>query len=437
MKHVEVNFDGLVGPTHNYAGLAWGNVASTQHRGQMANPKAAVQQGLRKMHFLMSLGIPQAILPFQPRPNLQFLHRCGLRGSIAHILQQTYHLSPQLLAASYSAASMWTANAATVSPSIDTGDGKLHITPANLVTQLHRQQEASYNFKLFKYLFADQQHFTVHQPLPNDLHFADEGAANQLRLCQNYGSPGIEIFIYGRHAFQTSHAAPKKFPARQTELACKLLANQHQLHKHLLWQQHPDAIDQGVFHNDVIAVANENVLLYHPQSFVENRHCLDQLNELADFPLHLLPVQELTVPQAVQSYFFNSQLVTISKKNMALILPMECKNFPEITALLQNLKEEDNPINAFYFIDCQQSMENGGGPACLRLRIVMDQLQLAACHQGVFLTEELFQSLWKWSEQYYRDQLYPDDLLDPALYEENVVALEALLHLLQLPMDLF
>ena len=153
-KVLEVNFDGLVGPTHNYAGLSYGNEASIANAQQISSPKQAAKQGLHKMRALMDLGIPQAVVPPQQRPNFDLLRECGFVGNEITMLQQAYRYQPELLAACYSASSMWTANMATVSPSCDTKDHKLHITPANLLYNLHRAQEAPFNTKFLQHIFG-------------------------------------------------------------------------------------------------------------------------------------------------------------------------------------------------------------------------------------------------------------------------------------------
>ena len=62
MKYFEANFDGLVGPTHNYAGLSVGNVASLNNAKNTSNPKQAAKQGLAKMKALADLGMVQGVL---------------------------------------------------------------------------------------------------------------------------------------------------------------------------------------------------------------------------------------------------------------------------------------------------------------------------------------------------------------------------------------
>ena len=45
MPLTEINFDGLVGPSHNYAGLSIGNLASTRNAGQLSQPRRAALEG--------------------------------------------------------------------------------------------------------------------------------------------------------------------------------------------------------------------------------------------------------------------------------------------------------------------------------------------------------------------------------------------------------
>src|SRR5215475_8689569 len=109
----EINFDGLVGPTHHYAGLSSGNLASEGHAGEVSNPRAAALQGLEKMRFVAGLGVGQAILPPQPRPDIGLLRRLGFEGTDGAVLARARRSAPELLSAASSASAMWVANAAT------------------------------------------------------------------------------------------------------------------------------------------------------------------------------------------------------------------------------------------------------------------------------------------------------------------------------------
>ena len=437
----EFNFDGIVGPTHNYAGLSHGNVASTQSKRNLSNPRAAALEGLAKMKFVADLGVGQAVLPPLFRPCLRSLHGLGFRGSPEQMITAAHAASPAILAACFSASSMWTANAATVSPSVDCEDGKLHLTPANLVSMLHRSIEADSTTRNLRAIFCDQRSFKVHNPLAPCQTLADEGAANHTRLCQQHGGPGIEIFVYGRSALDRTVRGPTKFPARQTLESCQAIARRHRLapKQTVFIQQNPLAIDAGVFHNDVVSVGNLNVLLCHESAFVDQATVLGdlrkQFQQRCDAELCVIEVSEqnLSLADAVSSYLFNSQLVSKSDDSIALICPEECKTIVTAKACLDRIVEGDNPIDEVNFMGLRQSMNNGGGPACLRLRVVLDEAQAAQVHQNVFLTEELFQALNQWVTQHYRDSLSVDDLRDPNLIDEIHTAFQALSQILNLP----
>ena len=436
----EINFDGLVGPSHNYAGLSRGNIASTRNTATASNPKLAALQGLAKMRALADRGFAQAVLPPQMRPDLGLLRGLGFTGDDVRILQRAAREAPQLLAASWSASAMWTANAATVSPAADCNDGRTHFTVANLSSKLHRSIESRQTARSLRAIFDDERHFAVHDALPSSSAMADEGAANHSRLARVYGEPGVELFVYGRSEFDASLSMPRRFPARQTLEAGMAVARLHGLQaaRCVFAQQHPDAIDQGVFHNDVIAVANGNVLFYHANAFLNEAATLDALRAAAAslaFDLQTIRVDEdeLSVADAVSSYLFNSQLMTRADGRMLLVAPRECVDNPAVAAYLRRLIEAGGVIAESCSFDLRQSMQNGGGPACLRLRVELTAQQAAAMHQGVMLDDALYGKLTGWVERHYRDRLLPADLADPALMRESRLALEELAGILRLP----
>jgi len=436
-----MNFDGLVGPTHNYSGLSYGNVASMEHGQLASNPKKAALQGLAKMHTLMSLGIEQAILPPQERPFLPILHSLGFTGSETEILEKAWKTDPKIVMACSSAACMWAANAATVSPSADSNDERVHITPANLITKFHRSFEASTTGLILYRIFNHPAYFAHHYPLPYHPDYADEGGANHTRFCRTFDQPGIHLFVYGRSLDNQNQVLPKKFPARQTDEASKSIARLHRLSpsRIVFAQQNPDAIDAGVFHNDVISVGHQNVFLFHERAFVNTKDVIHQLQNLmeAHCQIPMIPLEvkesEVTLEEAVKTYLFNSQIATLADQTMALIAPQECKNSSSVSAVLQKLIENKNqPIRQVIYQDIRESMQNGGGPACLRLRVVLKKREYDAMNPHVRLTEELYQKLVQWVEKHYRDQLLPKDLADPQLLKEGRQALDELSNLLQL-----
>jgi len=439
----EFNFDGLVGPSHNYAGLSFGNVASSNNVRSVANPRQAALQGLAKMRALAARGFAQALLPPQARPNFTLLRSIGFSGSDAQVIARAYRDAPALLSCAYSASPMWTANAATVSPSADTADGRTHFTVANLNSKLHRSFEHTQTERTLRAVFKDDKHFSVHGALPQTPAFGDEGAANHTRLCATHGAAGVEMFVYGRVEFDAQAPAPQRFPARQTLEASQAVARLHGLdaRRTVYVQQDPAVIDQGVFHNDVIAVGNGNVLFYHQQAFLNETASLQALRQAmaetgADLQAVRVDAAEVSVADTVSSYLFNSQLLSKPNGKMALVVPQECQENPAVARYLSGLVAGDSAIDELINFDLRQSMRNGGGPACLRLRVALSEAEAAAMHQGVIMTETLYAKLVAWVEKYYRDRLAPEDLADPQLAIEVQTALEALSPILGLP-DLY
>ncbi|MDP5141254.1 N-succinylarginine dihydrolase [Rheinheimera baltica] len=438
MKFFEANFDGLVGPTHNYAGLSIGNVASLSNAKNSSSPRQAAKQGLSKMKALHDLGLVQGVLAPQERPDVYTLRRLGFTGTDAQVIEKAAKQAPAVFKAVCSASSMWTANAATISPSADTADGKIHFTPANLTNKFHRSLEPVTTGKILQAMFRDPKHFAHHTHLPDNDHFGDEGAANHTRLCSAYGKQGVELFVFGRYAFDSSKPIPKRYPARHTLEACEAVARLHGLSdEHVVYiQQNPDVIDQGVFHNDVIAVGNQNVLFYHQQAFVDTQHKLAELQRKFgnDTELHLIEVKdsEVTVEQAVKTYLFNTQVITLPNGEMAIIAPTESQDNPAVSAYLAELTQRNTPIKHVHYYDVKQSMQNGGGPACLRLRVAMSEGEKQALNQHVLMNESLFTILNQWVDKHYRDQLSEADLVDPQLLLESRTALDELTQILQL-----
>jgi succinylarginine dihydrolase len=436
----EYNFDGLVGPSHNYAGLSFGNVASFSNVKSASNPKQAALQGLAKMRALAARGFAQALLPPHARPNFRLLRRIGFTGTDADVLARAWREAPVILACAYSASPMWTANAATVSPSADSFDGRTHFTSANLNNKLHRAEEHLQSTRTLRALFGDERHFAVHDALPSTPAFGDEGAANHTRLAASHGARGVQLFVYGRVEFDPSAPAPKRYPARQTLEASQAIARLHGLDaaRTVFASQNPGVIDQGVFHNDVIAVGNGNVLFYHEQAFADEAAVLNRLRAAmigvgAELDAVRVDTRAVPVADAVTSYLFNSQLLTKPDGAMALVVPHECQENQAVSRYLEQLVAGDGPIDELIDFDLRQSMRNGGGPACLRLRVALTDAEARAMHQGVVMTEALYARLVAWVEAHYRDRLEPKDLADPQLAIECAQALEDLQRVLGLP----
>ena len=432
---VEVNFDGLIGPSHNYGGLSDGNLASARNAGDVSNPREAAVQGLEKMRTLVRAGLVQGVLPPLARPSFDLLAAAGFSGTDAQMIEAAARASPRLLKAAYSASSMWTANAATVSPSADTGDGRLHFTPANLSTMLHRSLEHPDTTATLISIFPGEDCFAVHGALPAHADFADEGAANHVRLCAEHGAPGVELFVYGRDTGESAAG----FPARQTRLASESIARSHELDgaRAVFARQSRRAIEAGAFHNDVVCVGALDTLFFHEHAFEDTAGTLAALRRAAEGRFDLKPVMvpesEVPLADAISSYLFNSQLLQFPDEDrLVLIAPGETQDTASTRAYCERLVRANGPIGRVQFVDVRQSMRNGGGPACLRLRVVMTEDELASCHQGVILDEELIDDLQACVRSTYRDRLAPADLADPKFADECRIAREALLEILEL-----
>ena len=432
---VEVNFDGLIGPSHNYGGLSDGNLASARNAGDVSNPREAAVQGLEKMRTLVRAGLVQGVLPPLARPSFDLLAAAGFSGTDAQMIEAAARASPRLLKAAYSASSMWTANAATVSPSADTGDGRLHFTPANLSTMLHRSLEHPDTTATLISIFPGEDRFAVHGALPAHADFADEGAANHVRLCAEHGAPGVELFVYGRDTGESAAG----FPARQTRLASESIARSHELDgaRAVFARQSRRAIEAGAFHNDVVCVGALDTLFFHEHAFEDTAGTLAALRRAAEGRFDLKPVMvpesEVPLADAISSYLFNSQLLQFPDEDrLVLIAPGETQDTASTRAYCERLVRANGPIGRVQFVDVRQSMRNGGGPACLRLRVVMTEDELASCHQGVILDEELIDDLQACVRSTYRDRLAPADLADPKFADECRIAREALLEILEL-----
>ncbi|MDK2635299.1 N-succinylarginine dihydrolase [Pantoea stewartii subsp. indologenes] len=433
MKATEANFDGLVGLTHHYAGLSFGNEASTRHQHQPSNPRLAAKQGLLKMKALADMGFVQGVIPPHERPGIAVLRQLGFSGSDAQVLEKAHKTAPALLSAASSASAMWVANAATVSPSADSADRRVHFTVANLNNKFHRSIEAPQTAALLRALFRDPRHFVVHDALPQVARFGDEGAANHNRLGGDYGDAGVQLFIYGRDG--QSDTAPRRYPARQTREASEAVARLHQLspEKVIFAQQNPAVIDQGVFHNDVIAVSNQQLLFCHQQAFVDQPNLLAQLRDhVPGFVALEVPTARVSVQDAVSTYLFNSQLLTRPDGSMMLVLPEESRQHPGVWEYLREQVEGGGPLQSLHVFDLRESMHNGGGPACLRLRVVLTPEERQAVNPAVLMNDHVFATLNRWVDKHYRDRLTQSDLGDPQLLEEGRVALDELTRLLDL-----
>lgn len=441
MTFHEINFDGIVGLTHHYAGLSFGNMASLKNQASVSNPRQAALQGLDKMKRLMALGLKQAVLPPHDRPHLATLRRLGFTGSDTAVIAKAWQQAPEILDACSSSSFMWTANAATMTPSLDTEDGKVHFTAANLVNKFHRAIEADQTSLVLKKIFRDEKYFVHHDPLTAHEFFGDEGAANHTRLCPQQSHLGLHVFVYGWSAFDKKKKQPKKFPARQSWEASLAISRKHGIKKDqaLFLQQNPAVIDAGVFHNDVIAVGNEYFLFCHEKAFLTQKLTLENLQKTyealfkTDLVIAEIKEKDVAIKDAVSSYLFNTQIVTCPDSTMLVIAPTECQNHPKVKKVLDQLvADTKNPVAHVEFLDLRQSMKNGGGPACLRFRVVLSVEERTAMNPCILLNDHRHQQLCDWVKKHYRDRFSTHDLADPKLLIETRTALDELTRILNL-----
>lgn len=417
---IEINFDGLIGPSHNYAALSPGNLASASNAGAKSHPRAAALQGLGKMRAAMAMGLTQGILAPLDRPATGWLRQMGFSGDDDAVCAAAYRADPVLFAQAMSASSMWTANAATVSPAPDTADRKCHLSIANLARMPHRSHEAAATLTQLRVAFAHPA-FAVHPAVPT---FGDEGAANHMRMAVSHDAPGIEIFVYG------VDGGP--FPARQDRRASEVVARRHRLDpaRTLFVEQSPRAIAAGAFHNDVVAVANEAVLFAHEHAFADPARLAADLDRLLPgATLVEVPAAEVSLADAIESYLFNSQLVTLPDGGMALILPAEARANPRVAAYLDRLVAGNGPIRYINFVEVRESMRNGGGPACLRLRVPADP---ATVDPRFLLDAPKADAIERIVAAHWPEEIAPGDLGNPALWQQCRAARGALLTALEL-----
>ena len=436
----EANADGLIGPTHNFAGLALGNLAAETNAGLVSNPRAAALEGLEKMRRLHDLGVPQFVLPPHERVDVGFLRACGFGGSDEAMLADAARTAPHLLAAAGSASPMWAANAATVTASADSGDGRVRLTPANLLTNLHRSLEAEHTGRALRRLLPDAERFDVRAPLPAHADFADEGAANHVRLsAAPAGEPGVELFVWSRDAAEPWTASK---PGRQTRQASEAVVRSHGARRPVFARQARAAVAAGAFHNDVVCVGAGPVLFFHEHAF-EDRIALEQdirraAEGLFEPEFRMVADADLSLAEAVSTYLFNSMLVRPpGADRFTLIAPVEVRDHPRARAVAEALAAANGAVGGVEYVDVRQSMRNGGGPACLRLRLALTADERAAVNPAQRLDAALHDRLADWVNRRYRERLTPADLGDPLLMTESRQALDELCGVLDLGSDFY
>ena len=231
--------------------------------------------------------------------------------------------------------------------------------------------------------------------------------------------------MWGRRAHD--FAADPYLP-RQSYEASVEVARLHGLSKAIFARQHPAAISAGVFHNDVIAVGDRDLLVHHELAFADP-NLIEQVRAEFGNGLTVRTIMEEQVPlaDAIGSYVFNSQLVDV-KGRRVLVAPDDIDDYPNVREAVESIEEIDEILT----FNLRQSMRNGGGPACLRLRVVLTDEELASVNQACLLTDARYEELTAWVNRHYRETLSPDDLGDPELMRESRAALDELTGILGL-----
>ncbi len=432
MPIVEVQLDRIVGPLHHFGGLGVGNLASQSHAGHVSHPAAAAIEGLDKMRLVAGLGVPQWILPPQHRPAMRLLHSLGFSGSRRQIIASAYAMAPEIFSAACSSSAMWTANAATVSAAADTSDGRVKLSIANLSSSMHRAIEASETEGELRTILAslgEDDAVDVYTALPRGVAFRDEGAANHMRLSASDNRDGVtrglNLFVYGDGA-----PAPTHYLSRQSRLASEAIARRHGLDdKHTFYlKQHPRAIDAGAFHNDVVAMSHEDLLIHHENAFWEAGDTIRRIGrcfeQLTGQPLKRVAVPEsiLSLDEAISSYLFNSQLLTTNDQKRVLVCPAQVRSHIAAMRLVESWQARDGYFDEIHFVNVQESMAGGGGPACLRLRIPMQDQSIDRSVGRQWWTESIDAKLRDIIQSHYPERLELSDLVQAEIINQAIKA---------------
>ena len=433
-ERVEVNIDGMIGPSHHFGGLGVENKASELNRSQASSPRSAALQGLAKMELLASYGIPQFYLPPPVRPAWKWLESLGYCGDKACVLRDCYQEQPTLLSAAYSSAFMWTANAASVSCGSDTRSKRAKIKLANLNANLHRSIEESERLPQLERMFEAVEHVDVLRGLSSSRPLSDEGAANVMRFFSRVGAGGVYAFVYGNEAAESRESEDNSKKAdgkrrrqpRQTRMASAMVARSLDLEPGdcFLIQQTSDAIDAGVFHNDVIATSHENLLFYHELAFHNSEEAvagikkrfLEKTGEKLE--ACLVESSDLRLDDAVDTYLFNSQICTDIDGGWRMFVPENCNQSESVQRTLERLQAQYPRLVSIDYCPLAESMRNGGGPACLRLRISLTPSQIDQIPASMRISLSTLSQLRKLVETEYPEKVEPSDFVNPDFAEQ-------------------
>jgi succinylarginine dihydrolase len=185
------------------------------------------------------------------------------------------------------------------------------------------------------------------------------------------------------------------------------------------------------------------VLFHHEHAFEDKAALYAEIREKARGlfePVFVeVPAAQVSLEDAVSSYLFNSQLVRLpGDLGLTLIAPSEVReNNKTAGYVAEKSARAGAVIGRVEYVEVRESMRNGGGPACLRLRVPMTSAEKHAAAAGFFLDDDLAEKLHAWITTHYREELGPADLGDPALVRETLTALDELTRILPLGGDFY
>lgn len=428
---LEFNIDGLIGPTHHFGGLGIGNIASESNQSRVSYPRRAALEGLSKMRLLYEMGIPQFFLPPPRRPHSDWFKKVGFDFNTPEDRVCCFEFFPAVFSSAFSSSFMWMANAASVSVGVDCLDGMNRFIVANLAASLHREQECNERYEQLSDMFSHTRSTEVVRGLPAVTPLRDEGAANVMRLWNTQNDQGIYVFVYGEAERDTIGAndsaspSPRSsiHPSRQSRLASRLVSHSLRIRdsKSLFVQQHPKAIDAGVFHNDVIATSHENFLLVHSLAFQNQSFELERIrasfHQQCGTSLRVLEIEEseLTLEEAVRTYLFNSQIVTRPNGDWLMLCPVECQHSESVQKVLRRIQKVESRIRDIEFVSLRESMANGGGPACLRLRAYLTEREITELPPRFRIDDQSLAFLERFISTEYPESVRLGDFLDSEL----------------------
>ena len=401
-------FDTIIGPTYHYGGLALGNTHSLEHKHVVSNPKKAALQGLAKMKLVLDHGVSQYVLPSYNRDYKSLIQGYyNNQGNFKDNLKRLYDENLDVFSSFFSASSAWLANAWTMTPSCDSYDKRYHATPASLKACFHRSLDVAQTSRFLRQVFDFKQGGCLHEPLTT----LDEGAANMIRLSDK--NQGLYLFVSGSEDSQ-------RFSSRHEFRSWKTVVKSHQLNPDYVFYltQHPEAIDAGVFHNDVIAFGLDDLLVVHEYAFLDQENqlqkILDRYQQLFKQSLKIIEVPNtiLSLDDAVESYFFNSQLIRKTDGSYLLIVPSRCKDHSVMDYFKTQLGSIFKQDLVIAFCNVDESIKNGGGPACLRNFAEWDYKSLTKINPEFLLTKQRYDMIANHIERYYPNELKLSDFLN-------------------------